>query len=157
MIFGNKVLKMLYLIDVWFDLIQYIYQTIWYQEEEYIKGWLELWSWQPHRSKLTDKLKHQNGFRKLKPVHINIWHGLNFNLDCHKNQSLLTNINIALLTFINEHTCTTRLIKLSTFKMGEFWKQQGKSDGFDGCNRLSNLTKIGFKSSIFFPCNIEIW
>ena len=36
------------------------------------------------------------------------------------------------------------------------WKQ-GKSEGFDSCNRPSNLTQIGFKSSIFQPCDLEIW
>ena len=30
-------------------------------------------------------------------------------------------------------------------------KQQGKSEGFDSCDRPSNLTQIGFKSSIFQP------
>ena len=30
-------------------------------------------------------------------------------------------------------------------------KKQGKSEGFDSCNRPSNLTQIGFKSSIFQP------
>ena len=29
--------------------------------------------------------------------------------------------------------------------------KQGKSEGFDSCNRPSNLTQIGFKSSIFQP------
>ena len=28
---------------------------------------------------------------------------------------------------------------------------QGKSEGFDSCDRPSNLTQIGFKSSIFQP------
>ena len=32
-----------------------------------------------------------------------------------------------------------------------FYVQQGKSEGFDSCNRPSNLTQIGFKSSIFQP------
>ena len=30
-------------------------------------------------------------------------------------------------------------------------KQPGKSEGFDSCDRPSNLTQIGFKSSIFQP------
>ena len=30
-------------------------------------------------------------------------------------------------------------------------QQQGKSEGFDSCDRPSNLTQIGFKSSIFQP------
>ena len=30
-------------------------------------------------------------------------------------------------------------------------KKQGKSEGFDSCDRPSNLTQIGFKSSIFQP------
>ena len=34
--------------------------------------------------------------------------------------------------------------------------EQGKS-GFDSCDRLSNLTQIGFKSSIFQPCDLAIW
>ena len=38
-----------------------------------------------------------------------------------------------------------------------FYFKQGKSEGFDSCNRLSNLTQIGFKSSIFqlvWPWNL---
>ena len=36
-------------------------------------------------------------------------------------------------------------------------KKQGKSEGFDSCDRPGNLTQIGFKSSIFqpvWPCNL---
>ena len=29
------------------------------------------------------------------------------------------------------------------------WKKQGKSEGFDSCDRPSNLTQIQFKSLIF--------
>ena len=29
--------------------------------------------------------------------------------------------------------------------------KQGKSEGFDSCDRPSNLTQIGFESSIFQP------
>ena len=36
-------------------------------------------------------------------------------------------------------------------------KKQGKSEGFDSCDRPSNLTQIGFKSSIFQPCDLEVW
>ena len=36
-------------------------------------------------------------------------------------------------------------------------KKQGKSEGFDSCNRPSNLTQIGLKLSIFRPCDLEIW
>ena len=35
--------------------------------------------------------------------------------------------------------------------------EQGKSEGFDSCDRPSNLTQIGFKSPIFHPRDIEIW
>ena len=35
--------------------------------------------------------------------------------------------------------------------------EQGKSEGFDSCERPSNLTQIGFKSSIFQPCVLDIW
>ena len=35
--------------------------------------------------------------------------------------------------------------------------QQGKSEGFDSCDRPCNLTQIGFKSSFFCPCDLEIW
>ena len=34
-----------------------------------------------------------------------------------------------------------------------FTLQQGKSDGFDSCDRPSNLTQMGF----FGPRNLEIW
>ena len=33
----------------------------------------------------------------------------------------------------------------------EVESKQGKSEGFDSCDRPSNLTRIGFKSSIFQP------
>ena len=36
-------------------------------------------------------------------------------------------------------------------------KKQGKSEGFDSCDRPSNLTQIGFKLWIFRPCDLEIW
>ena len=35
--------------------------------------------------------------------------------------------------------------------------EQGKSEGYDSCDRPSNLTQIGFKSPIFRPCDLEIW
>ena len=35
--------------------------------------------------------------------------------------------------------------------------QQGKVEGFDSCDRPSNLTQIGFKSSVFRPYDLEIW
>ena len=37
-----------------------------------------------------------------------------------------------------------------------FGTKQDKSEGFDSCDRPSNLTQIGFKSSIFQPCDLEI-
>ena len=36
-------------------------------------------------------------------------------------------------------------------------KEQGKSEGFDSCDWPYNLTQIGFKSSIFSPCDLEHW
>ena len=40
-----------------------------------------------------------------------------------------------------------------------FWPmlQQGKCEGFDSCDRPSNLTQIGFKSLILSLCYLEIW
>ena len=35
--------------------------------------------------------------------------------------------------------------------------EQGKSEGFDSCDRPSNLAQIWSKSSIFQPCDLEIW
>ena len=35
--------------------------------------------------------------------------------------------------------------------------QQGKSEGFDSCDRPSNLTQIVFKWTIFQPVWLEIW
>ena len=35
--------------------------------------------------------------------------------------------------------------------------KQGKSEGFDSCERPSNLAQIWSKSSIFHPCDREIW
>ena len=34
---------------------------------------------------------------------------------------------------------------------GTALKKKGKSEGFDSCDRPSNLTQTGFKSSIFQP------
>ena len=34
--------------------------------------------------------------------------------------------------------------------------EQGKSEGFDSCDRLSDLTETSFKSWIFGPYDIEI-
>ena len=42
------------------------------------------------------------------------------------------------------------LYKMKKKKKGKK-KKQGKSEGFDSCDRPSNLTQIGFKSSIFQP------
>ena len=36
-------------------------------------------------------------------------------------------------------------------------EKKGKSEGFDSCNWPDSLTQIGFKSSFFCPCDIEIW
>ena len=43
--------------------------------------------------------------------------------------------------------------------MIRWWEhsQQGKSEGFDSCDRPSNLTQIGYKSLIVCPCDLEIW
>ena len=38
-----------------------------------------------------------------------------------------------------------------TYLLYNSTKKQGKSEGFDSCDRPSNLTLIGFKSSIFQP------
>ena len=41
------------------------------------------------------------------------------------------------------------VFKLSIFGLCNL--EQGKSEGFDSCDRPSNLTQVGFKSSIFQP------
>ena len=43
------------------------------------------------------------------------------------------------------------LYKLKKNKKKAKKTKQGKSEGFDSCDRPSNLTQIGFKSSIFQP------
>ena len=35
--------------------------------------------------------------------------------------------------------------------------ERGKSEGFDCCDRPSNLTQIGLKGLFFRPCDLEIW
>ena len=37
------------------------------------------------------------------------------------------------------------------------FRKQGKSEGFDSCNRLRNLTQIGLKSLIFQPDEFDEW
>ena len=56
-------------------------------------------------------------------------------------------------------TCNKIHVQLETlfFNIQQLFGEQGKSEGFDSCDRPSNLTQIGFKSSIFHPCDIEIW
>ena len=39
----------------------------------------------------------------------------------------------------------------------EYEIKQGKSEGFDSCDRPSNLTQIGFNRQFFKPCDLEIW
>ena len=36
-------------------------------------------------------------------------------------------------------------------------EKQSKSEGFDSCDRPSNCTQIGFKSSFVSPCDHKIW
>ena len=36
-------------------------------------------------------------------------------------------------------------------------EKQGKSEGFDSCDRPNNLTQIGLHASIFSPYDFEIW
>ena len=43
------------------------------------------------------------------------------------------------------------LIKKKSVKADVQLHEQGKAEGFDSCDRPSNLTQIGFKSSIFQP------
>ena len=43
-----------------------------------------------------------------------------------------------------------------TWLLGEWYTETRQSEGFDSCDRPSNLTQIGFKSSIFQPCDLEI-
>ena len=47
------------------------------------------------------------------------------------------------------------VILQETFKMG-FHEQQGKSEGFDSCDRPSNL-KLDSNRQFFLPCDREIW
>ena len=42
-------------------------------------------------------------------------------------------------------------------KTFDFVNKQGTSEGFDSCDRPSNLTQIGSKWSIFCPCDLKIW
>ena len=51
------------------------------------------------------------------------------------------------------HSCPHKMKISKAFS----WNKQGKSEGFDSCNRPNNLTQIGVKSSIFSPCDLEIW
>ena len=36
-------------------------------------------------------------------------------------------------------------------------KKQGKSEGFESCDRPSNLTQIGFNRRFVNLCDLEIW
>ena len=48
--------------------------------------------------------------------------------------------------------CTVEMVIAVEFLTSGSWVyKQGKSEGFDSCDRPSNLTQIGFKSSIFQP------
>ena len=62
-----------------------------------------------------------------------------------------------LQSFIKPSKWTNSVIVIQTFSQRECICKQGKSEGFDSCDRPSNLTQIGFKTSIFRPCDLEIW
>ena len=48
--------------------------------------------------------------------------------------------------------CVARLGDVDAImSSSEISNEQGKSEGFDSCDQPSNLTQIGFKSSIFQP------
>ena len=52
----------------------------------------------------------------------------------------------------------TRLHAYRTYILNSHTKKnQGKSEGFDSCDRPSNLTQIGSNWSIFRPCDLKIW
>ena len=86
-----------------------------------------------------------------------------------------------MLVFVPTHICVTRpqwvkvlfpssnlhlsILALACMQLYTFCcatqksrkKTQGKFEGFDSRDRPSNLTHFGFKSSIFRPCDLEIW
>ena len=47
--------------------------------------------------------------------------------------------------------------KFEAWTKWPYFEKQGKSEGFDSCDRPSNLAQIWSKSSIFVPCDLEIW
>ena len=47
--------------------------------------------------------------------------------------------------------CTYRYMQSTIPRLQNDKCEQGKSEGFDSCDRPSNFTQIGFKSSIFQP------
>ena len=49
----------------------------------------------------------------------------------------------------SDDTGTSKSLSLEDSEL--FILQQGKSEGFDSCDRPSNLTQTGFESSIFQP------
>ena len=51
------------------------------------------------------------------------------------------------------------VINPENFMMIRWWEhtQQGKSEGFDSCDRPSNLTQIDSNHQFFSPCDLEIW
>ena len=55
--------------------------------------------------------------------------------------------------FFQDYPCLWAILR----KTDEWIFKQGKSEGFESCDRPSNLTQIGFKWSIFRPCDLEIW
>ena len=74
----------------------------------------------------------------------------------HKRDLVPGKWSIFLRTRANIHGHKTLRPEQSVWQFADIYlkkkkKQQGKSEGFDSCDRPSNLTQTGFKSSIFQP------
>ena len=78
-------------------------------------------------------------------------HGYIYYTSCLFDTMLATNSKFAHMGKWPTHTIGTK----DMFSPSD--QEQGKSEGFDSCDRPSNLTQIGFKSSIFHQCDLEIW
>ena len=67
-----------------------------------------------------------------------------------------TCINTYTFTYICTHILRTNTMYIHEFILNSTYVKQGKSEGFDSCDRPSNL-KLDSNRRFFSPCDREIW
>ena len=83
------------------------------------------------------------------------WVSLNYNDSTNTKEIMAKFYGYLMVRLYLPHTQI--MINLISYCGSSIRDEQGKSQGFDSCDRPSYLTQIGFKLWIFRPCDLEIW